>query len=113
MVDAPSDIEPPLGIEALQKLVDRISYKDNWQFVVVVFNQLEGPYLGMLTYQQNAYQPEGDRIPLRIWSQIPPMYDARQFWNWMLWRITQAEIHEVMEFFRVDNAIYNDPHAPK
>lgn len=103
-------VTPPLSVPTLVELVRSISYKSGWLFAVETYDQYTGPFLVIRAYTVNSRDPEGDEVALVVRSMIPPMGDAERFISWVLWRVTQMEIHETQEFFKVDGVVFLDPH---
>ena len=101
-----------LNTHDLQDAVETITYKTGFSLNVMEPDLLQGPYLFILINQPNAYDQGATEVQLRIHSPIPPMKDYEAFFDWVLWRLKMVEIHECMEFFRVDGKIYLDPHKP-
>lgn len=102
-----------LTTQALTEITYEITYKPEWTLTVYEYNDLEGPYLFINTWQTNAFNPEGDKVELRIASPIPPMRTILDYVEWVMWRLKMVEIHEVMEWFKYQDKRYIDPHAPK
>jgi hypothetical protein len=50
-------------------------------------------------------------VTLDVHSMLPPMLTEGQFLAWLLWRLKRIEVHEAREFFRVDDQVWDDPHA--
>lgn len=104
-----TEIDPPLSVETLRHVVGGITYKTGWEFSVEVYDQFTGPFLVIRTVQPDSGDENGE-VPLVIRSMIHPQSDVDRFIAWVLWRLTQAEIHEVQEFFKYDGVKYLDPH---
>ena len=102
-------ITHPLSTPALLEIVKEIQYKPGWHFAVEMYDDLSGPYLVIRAKTTNAYDHNASTV-LCIRSMIPPMGTRAAFLEWILWRLTQAEIHETQEFFHVDGRPYLDPH---
>lgn len=90
--------------------LNRVDYKDGWELIPYA-HPYEGPYLQIKVEQPNAY-PNVGTVTLKINTAIPnvAMTTDLSFFEWLLWRLRQVEIHEVMEFFKVDGEPYRDPH---
>lgn len=99
-----------LSTPTLKELIEQVQYKPGWSFHVAEPDGLQGPYLFIEVEVANAYDPDKTVI-LYINSPIPSLIKTHaNFFEWVMWRIRQAEIHELMEFYRVDGEIYLDPH---
>jgi hypothetical protein len=53
---------------------------------------------------------DGHHVNLRIHSPIPPMRDAACYFTWLIWRLRVVEVHELLEWFKVDGSPWIDPH---
>lgn len=94
----------------IQNLLDKVSYKPDWEFSVYD-GKHEGQHIVIRTPVQDAYDLD-KIVVLDVHSMLPPCETAEQFYNWLLWRLKRLEVHECREFFRVDNMVYDDPHGP-
>jgi hypothetical protein len=87
----------------------KITYKDNWSFQC-----LDDPFEGqkiriVIEGLPDSYNP-GSTIDLGVESFLPPCRDTGQLEDFLFWRIQRIEIHEAMEFFRVNGELVWDPH---
>lgn len=98
-----------LSITQMENLIWRVTYKPGWKFKVYM-GRHEGPHIQITTVVPDAYDLD-KTVTLDVHSQLPPMRSDDQFYEWLLWRIKIIECHEAREFFRVDNVVYDDPHA--
>jgi hypothetical protein len=68
----------------------------------------EGPKLVIHACATDAYI-KGQDVDLLIKTFIPPMHNADQFADFVLWRLCRIAIHEEMEGFMRDGRRYRDP----
>jgi hypothetical protein len=99
-----------LTVVEMQSLACRMTYKPGWTFEVRE-GAHEGTHLTIKTMVPDAYRPE-ELTSLNVETFLPPFLTEEQFYNTVLWRIKRIEIHEALEFFRVDGKPWNDPHRP-
>jgi len=98
-----------LNEDDLNNLLFDVKYRPGWKISVHHPDPYQGVYLSVIADVPNAYD-ENKTTQLRIHSPIPPMHTPADFYRWLLWRLCQIEIHECMEWFRVSDKPYSDPH---
>lgn len=98
-----------LSTARLQGILDRVQYKPGWDFAVYD-GRHEGQHVVITTVVPDAYDLT-KTVTLDVHSMLPPMLTEGQFLAWLLWRLKRIEVHEAREFFRVDDQVWDDPHA--
>jgi hypothetical protein len=90
----------------------RLTYKPGWAFTYYL-GEHEGPHIRVYAAVENSYSP-GELVELDIHLSIPlrTMETAGDLYDYLLWRVERAEIHETMEWFKVDGKPWVDPHRP-
>lgn len=96
--------------DEIREAVARRSYKPGWELSTFL-DPFEGPVFRVVLKIENAYR-RGELIPLRINSRMPPIPDEGYLDLWILWRLSQIELHEVREFYARDGEMVFDPHDP-
>lgn len=91
--------------------VRRMTYKPGWALSVFYPDEFQRLYFAVDVDLPNSYKPD-ETVMLHIESPLPPMGDADQLRAWVLWRLTKVEIHEAMEWLKVDGKMFRDPHDP-
>jgi hypothetical protein len=97
-----------LSHHAIEAIVSRVTYKPGWELVVRDL-PVQGTYLSVYADLENSYAP-GTTVPLRIHSPIPPMADADALLTWLAWRLRMIEVHELLEWLKIDGKPWIDPH---
>lgn len=97
-------------VSVLEREIAKFTYRPGWTFSVI-HDQFLGPTLRIIAPVQDGYDPSRT-IDLGINSRIPPnvLEDPRQLGTWLLWRLTEVEIHECREMLRYDGKLVSDPH---
>ena len=99
-----------LSLAELRAEAGRVTYKPGWSFEVYE-DPWEGPTVHIVARGlPNGYRP-AEPLDLGVRSAIPPIPDTDYFHEWMKWRLRRIETHELREFYRVDGALVDDPHA--
>lgn len=98
-----------LSHHAIEAIVARVTYKPGWSLVIRDL-PVQGTYLSVYAELENSYQP-GTTVPLRIHSPVPPVADADAFLTWLAWRLRMIEVHELLEWLKIDDKPWIDPHA--
>jgi len=80
------------------EILSRHQYKPNWNLTVYE-SAWHGPTFRMEVEVENSSQP-GEKTVLGINSLVPRVRSERQFLEWVMSRLIEAEIHEAREFFR-------------
>ena len=102
-----------LSYESLAELVSRISYKPGWSFKLgrdgAVF-QCDTYTLFIQAQVPDSRDPE--QIVEFVMKRMVPEYlhDEDMFLKWVKHTLTEAEVHEMREFFRFDGELVDDPH---
>lgn len=86
----------------------RFTYKPGWEFVVV-WTPYEGTHLHIRCRLENAYRP-GEMTDLQIESPLPPFADETAIEEWLIWRLSRIETHEVREWLKRDGEAIRNPH---
>jgi len=100
--------------EALDNLVDQLSYRPNWTFGLHYLDRgqgSEGLTFTVTTVGYDTYNPElGENYRVRHYFPVPPAaYDERSWRRWLLERLLEIERHEACEFFQIGG---DRPYAP-
>jgi hypothetical protein len=103
--------------DALAGLVDRLSYRDGWQFLLV--NELDrgqgskGTTLVITVTTPDSYDAS-QVITVNHYMPVPPASFDERSWRWWLFQqVSWVEQHERMEFFRIDGKpAYPPAHGP-
>jgi hypothetical protein len=99
-----------LTLEALQRQLNRISYKPGFAFRLWQ-HDWEGIWLTITAELPDAHRP-GTTTTVRINTAVPPCPTGGYFFDWLAYRLSRVEIHELREFLQVDGLAIFDPHAP-
>lgn len=86
----------------------RVEYRPGWRFEVVI-DPFEGPHLHIGAELEDAYHP-GEKTVVNIVSPLPPMTSEEQRVNWLVWRLSRIEMHELREWLKLDGERISDPH---
>jgi hypothetical protein len=100
-----------LTLEALQRQLNRISYKPGFGFRLYEHRHGEGVWIAITALLPNSYKPEESTV-ICVRSPVPPIPTGAYFFEWLSWRVRRLEAHEVAEWFKVDGQPLHDPHAP-
>lgn len=98
-----------LSVTDLKDAVSTIRYKPDYHIFVTELDEYQGPYFVVNVEKTDSNNPN-ESVVLDIRSPIPPMRDYEDFYRWVGWRLKMIEIHEMMEFYRIDGKPYIDPH---
>lgn len=95
---------------AAKKLLERITYKPNWELMTrnVDFNPI------LYCVMHGKCSKTGDSIVVNHPTPIPPYFldfDEEEQIRFVLEALHRAERHEACEFFKVDGKLFDDPHA--
>ena len=96
----------------LAGLVNRLQYKDGWQFELKDFDRgqgSEGLTLVITLTCQESYPPEQEMNVLHYMIIPPAAYDERSWTRWLFDQILLVEQHEACEFFLIEG---HRPYAP-
>ena len=99
-----------LGTDELNTALTSATYKPGYRLVVRDVPH-QGPYLTVRVFAPDANHRDEGPIELHIHSPIPPMRSRMEFYDWIVWRLSVIETHEVLEWFRVDGQPWYDPHT--
>jgi len=103
--------------DVLAGLVERLSYREGWEFLLV--NEMDrgqgskGTTLVITVTTPDSYQP--DRLTsVSHYMLVPPAsYNERSWRKWLFDQVGLVEQHERMEFFRIDGRpAYPPAHGP-
>lgn len=94
---------------SVAELVARVTYKPGWVFEVNV-DEWDGLTLRAVATVPDSHNPPDGITVLGIDTPIPPLDDARQFLEWLGWRLRRIEAHEVREWLAVDGRRIFEPH---
>jgi hypothetical protein len=92
----------------VQAVLDRVTYKDGWS-LEVYDGRFEGQHVVITTVVADAYD-QTKTVTLDVHSSLPPMRDEQAVLEWLAWRLGRLEIHEMLEFLRLDGSCWVDPH---
>lgn len=95
-------------VDDLRRFFARVAYRPGWRFTVKE-DPFEGPHLHIDCQLEDAYHP-GHMVTLNIISPLPPMSSDEQVIEWLRWRLTRIETHEVREWLRLDGERIYNPH---
>lgn len=98
-----------LTAREITELSTTVTYKPGFQFTIMR-HPIEGLCLRIVFNVPDAYRP-GEQQTQGVNAPIPPLYDARHFHDWLLWRLRIIELHELCEFYRVNGELLYDPHS--
>lgn len=87
-----------------------VTYKPGWAFKCYD-GRWEGQHFVITTVVPDAYNLK-ETTTLDVHSSLPPMDDTDQLDRWIMWRLGIIELHEMREFYRVNDKPVSDPHAP-
>lgn len=96
----------------LAELVSRISYKPGWSFTLGQDRVIQDyTWLEVRAQVRDSRNPE--QTVEFVMKRIMPEYltTPALFLKWVKHVLTEAEIHEMREFFRFDGELVDDPHA--
>lgn len=100
-----------MTFEQLENELSIITYRPGW--MLTLWNDpYEGIMLYILASVRNSYNPD-EETELRIVTWVPPIPDMNYFHQWLFWRLRAIEIHECMEWFKVDGTPIFDPHEDR
>lgn len=105
------------GFDVLVGLVDRLTYREGWTFVL--HRDLHrgqgsaGTTLIIAVTTPDSYHPE-HTITVNHYMIVPPAsYNERSWRKWLFDQIGLVEQHERMEFFQIDGQpVYPPAHGP-
>lgn len=100
--------------DALEALVDKLSYRPGWRFALGNVDRgqgSEGLTLSVVSCGYDSYNPDrGETYRVIHYVPVPPAaYDERSWRRWLLDRLLEIERHEACEFFRIGE---DRPYAP-
>jgi hypothetical protein len=102
--------------EPLRYLVDRLSYKDGWDFSLADADRGQGSKGLTLVIRltgPDSYHPERTISVLHYMIVPPAAYDGRAWQRWLLEQILLVERHEACEFFQISGEHrYAPNHGP-
>lgn len=98
-----------LNNQQLKDGLKRVTYKPEFSFYIYEPDDIQGVYILIEVSTRNAYNSK-DTVQLEIKSPVPPMRNSYEFHRWLLWRIKQIELHELLEWFKIDGECMIDPH---
>lgn len=99
--------------QILADLVDKLTYRPGWRFVLEHIDRGQGSAgltLDIITWTTNSYHPEQTNYQVHHYMPVPPAAFNEQSWQrWLLEQILLVERHEACEFFTIDGV---KPYAP-
>lgn len=98
-----------LTIYQIKQILSKVSYKPGWVFEVSEPDDVQGLRLSIHVTMEDSYKP-GNSTELHIHSPIQPLDNQDAFLRWLLWRLKLVEMHELLEWFKVDSKPWIDPH---
>ncbi len=99
-----------LTTEQIAAHLKRLTYKPGWTFEVYQ-GRWEGHHIVIRTEVPDTYKP-GETCVLDVHSFLHPVETVEELERWLMHRIVRLEIHEAREFFKRDNRVLFNPHAP-
>lgn len=101
---------------ALAKMVDKLQYKDGWDFRLSHINRgqgSEGMTLAIYLHVKDSYNPTKMFDVVHYMIVPPAAYDERSWCRWLLDQILLVEQHEACEFFQIEfDGRHIRPYAP-
>jgi hypothetical protein len=97
-----------LSTEQVNAELARLTYRPHWSFRAYE-DQWEGQKVRIVAEVPDSCDPAGT-VTLGIDSFLPPMSDEWDVRRWLAWRLQRIEIHESLEFLKLDGAPIWDPH---
>lgn len=96
-----------LTLAEIQDILADYSYKPGW-----TFQAGEHPREGhMVRIEASVPDSSGEAdIVLGINSWLPPIPDSEYLYEWVRWRLTRIELHELAEFLKIGGNVIDDPH---
>lgn len=105
---------------ALANLVERVTYRPGWRFFLDDVDRDKDPQgnvigkgltLVIRTLGLNSYRPSaGEHYAVHHYFIVPAAtYDERAWQRWLFDQVALVELHEAMEFFKIDS---HRPYAP-
>jgi hypothetical protein len=91
--------------------VETYSYKPGFTFMVWE-HPYEGTCLEITFFVPNSYR-QGEQQTQCVNVPVPPLVSPTHVYDWLEWRLTRIEMHELCEFSRVSGQPRNDPHSPE
>ena len=103
----------PLSFYGMRSLCERITYKAGWNISLYMDETMHRPVLYVVAEVDDAYKLD-KKVKLYIRALVPTyvITTERDFFLWVLQRLQEAEIHECLEFFKVDGDQLFNPHDP-
>jgi hypothetical protein len=92
----------------ISEWLDSFSYMPGWTFTWYGGHP-EGDQILISFTVPNSREP-GSVQSQNVWTFVPPCNGPYQFYRWLRWRLHRLAIHEVDEFFKVNEEIVFDPH---
>jgi hypothetical protein len=98
-----------LSTEQVNAELARLTYKPSFTFRAYD-DAWEGQKVRIVCTVPDSTNP-GETVDLGVDSFLPPMDDEWDVRRWLAWRLQRIEIHESLEFLKLDGAPIWDPHA--
>ena len=92
----------------LQQALKNITYRDGWKMRVYE-GVFEGAHLEIIALLEDSVEL-GKTTEFKVYSAIPPMLTIEQFHLFLSWRLRRIEIHESMEWLKLNGKAIYDPH---
>jgi hypothetical protein len=97
-----------LTINDMSYRLSKMTYRPGWELGVYE-GATEGNHLEIKATVEDSVNP-GNQVALHIVSPIPPCREEKDFDLFVSWRLRRIEIHESMEWLKVNGECVIDPH---
>lgn len=107
---------------SIQQLINRITYKPGWHFVLCSSIELDGVQFADYTFLRveaemlNSRSDEAEMISVSTATPVPKDFDTWDERHQLLWVhqiLYQLELHELDEWFQCDGELVTDPHGDR
>lgn len=109
-------VGPDWSVEALQRVVARVTYKPGWTFELQEISRgqgCEGLTLLVGATLTDSSNPSERVDVLHLMPVLPAAYDEASWTGWVLEQVQLVEQHEMLEFFQIDGeAPFFPGHGP-
>ncbi len=99
--------------QALADLVERLTFKPGWRFVLTHMDRGQGSKgltLDIVVTGPNSYSPD-ELIQVHHFMIVPAAsFDERAWMRWLFDQCLLVETHEACEFFKIDSVRPYGPH---
>jgi hypothetical protein len=97
-----------LTLPQIQHEIARITYKPGWTFHLADHPR-EGALLRIQAQVPDSTSTQPVTLGINTW--LPPIPTREYLHQWVRWRLTRIELHELAEFLKADDRVLDDPHA--